>query len=105
VAGGLTWHRAVMRPWRHRFVRILIELVVALASLVFSYLLWLGIAFSGFDQATPHPTATLLLKTSTGICIAATVALVVELVLAISAAVSRNRRRRQETALSTPPGE
>jgi putative copper export protein len=80
-------------PIRRRFLRILIELVVALASLVSSCWLFVAIAFSGFDRAVPHPTATLLLTTSIGTCVMATAMLVVELVLAVIAAVSRLRRK------------
>ena len=82
-----------MKLLRCRLVRILIELIVALASLVLSFWLYLSIAFSGFDQAAPHPIGTFIARVSTGICIAATVALVAELVLAVSAAVARYRRR------------
>jgi len=39
----------------------------------------------------PHPTATFLLTTSIGTCAAATATLVVELVLAAIAVVSRHR--------------
>jgi len=80
-----------MKPPGRRFVRILIELVVALASLILSYAVFLAIALSGFDEAVPHPAATFLLTTSIETCAAATATLVVELVLAAIAVVSRHR--------------
>jgi hypothetical protein len=92
------WHRAIMKPPRRRLFRILIELVVALASLILSYFVVLAIAFSGFDQAVPHPTATFLLTTSIGTCAAATATLVVELVLATIAVVSRHRQPHDDKA-------
>ncbi|HVQ94482.1 MAG TPA: hypothetical protein VMU51_25820 [Mycobacteriales bacterium] len=90
-----------MKLLRRRRVRVLIELAVALVSLILSYFFVISIALSEFDQPTPHPIATVLSRVSIGILIAAAVMLVAELILAISVAVARNLQRQlDETALS-----